>query len=167
MDENKTLDIVKKAILMEYRGRALYKAVARESENEGIKELFNTLAKEEENHIEVLERQFQSVNKGGAFDAGELMEMSSSETTKVLNDKIVKGISAAGYEAAGIAAALEFEKKAVEFYSQRAEQAGSDEEGKVFNWLAEWEKEHMGMLAELDRQLMESIWHDNNFWPLD
>ena len=33
-------------------------------------------------------------------------------------------------------------------------------------WLADWEKSHMTMLAELDKEIKEKIWYDNSFWPL-
>ena len=66
-----------------------------------------------------------------------------------------------------IAAALEFEKNAVEFYSKQSQEAGSKEERKLFQWLADWETDHMTMLAQIDKELMEDIWYDNNFWPLD
>jgi rubrerythrin len=85
----------------------------------------------------------------------------------VLAEKILKGVSGAGYEAAVIAAALEFEKNAVKYYSDRASSAESEEGRKLFSWLTEWEKGHMLMLAKLDNELKEKIWYDNQFWPLD
>lgn len=167
MSENKILDIIKKAILLEHRGRALYRTASSETGSEGVKELFDTLAEEEESHIETLNRQYKSVAKGGDFEVGDLRAIKESEDNDVLSGKIVKGISAAGYEAAVIAAALEFEKKAVDFYSKQAEGAGTENEKKLFQWLADWEKGHMAMLAQIDKDLMESIWYDNSFWPLD
>jgi len=167
MSENKVLDIIKKAILLEHRGRALYRSAAAETGSEGVKELFDTLAEEEENHIETLNRQYKSVARGGGFEVGDLRAIKESEDNDVLSGKIIKGISGAGYEAAVIAAALEFEKKAVDFYSKQSETAESGDEKKLFQWLADWEKGHMFMLAQIDKDLMESIWYDNSFWPLD
>jgi len=84
-----------------------------------------------------------------------------------LTREIVKSISGAGYEAAVISAALDFEKNAVKYYSEHAEAAESAEEKKLFSWLTDWEKNHMLMLARLDNELKEKIWYDNQFWPLD
>jgi len=81
--------------------------------------------------------------------------------------KIVESISGAGYEAAVIAAALEFEKNAVKFYSEHATSAESEQEQKLYHWLTEWEKNHMLMMAKLDNELKEKIWYDNKFWPMD
>jgi rubrerythrin len=167
MTETNTLDILKGAILLEHRGKALYESVVKSSESEGVKELFAMLSREEDKHIGVLTRQFSLISKGKSFDIAELEKEHASTHEAVITDKIVKNISAAGYEAAVIAAALEFEKKAVKYYSEYASGAESEDEKKLYNWLTEWEKNHMLMLARLDNELKEKIWYDNQFWPLD
>jgi rubrerythrin len=163
----KTLDILKGAILLEKRGKALYESVVKSSESEGVKELFAMLSREEDKHIGVLTKQFSRIAKGKSFDIAELEKDHASTHEAIVTDKIVKSISSAGYEAAVIAAALEFEKKAVKYYSEHASGAESEGEKKLYNWLAEWEKNHMLMLARLDNELKEKIWYDNQFWPLD
>lgn len=167
MAENKTLDIIKKAILLEHRGKALYESVTQKTQTEPVKELFEMLAKEEDKHIDILNKQFTLVSKGKDFDAGQLEEVEDVTAKTVLSQAIVKGISSAGYEAAVIAAALEFEKNAVKYYGDQETAASSPEEKKLFNWLVQWETEHMTMLAKIDDDLKEQIWYDNSFWPLD
>lgn len=167
MTETKTLDILKGAILLEHRGKALYDSVVKTSESEGVKELFNMLSREEDMHIGVLTKQFTRIAKGESFDIAEIEKEHASTHEAIITDEIVKSISAAGYEAAVIAAALEFEKKAVKYYSEHADAAESAEEKKLFTWLTEWEKNHMLMLARVDNELKEKIWYDNQFWPLD
>ena len=167
MGETKVLDIVKGAILLEHRGKALYESVVNTSESEGVKELFDTLSQEESRHIAVLEKQFSRVAKGESFDVADLEKEHAATHEAVMTREIVKSISGAGYEAAVISAALEFEKNAVKYYSEHAGTAESAEEKKLFTWLTDWEKSHMLMLARLDNELKEKIWYDNQFWPLD
>ncbi len=167
MGETKILDILKGAILLEHRGKALYDSVVNTSESEGVKELFDTLSKEESRHIGVLEKQFSQITKGESFDVAGLEKEHAATHEAVMTREIVKSISGAGYEAAVISAALEFEKNAVKYYSEHAETAESAEEKKLFTWLTDWEKNHMLMLARLDNELKEKIWYDNQFWPLD
>lgn len=167
MTETKTKDILKGAILLEHRGKALYESVVKTAGQEGVKELFATLSREEEKHIRVLEKQFSRVAKGGSFDLAGVEEDHTAISDSIVTREIVKSISGAGYEAAVIAAALEFEKNAVKFYSEHASSAENDEEKKLYQWLAEWEKSHMLMMARLDNELKEKIWYDNQFWPLD
>ncbi len=169
MQENKTLDIIKGAMLLEYRGKALYESAAQTTKVDAVKELFEFLVKEEETHIDILKDQFTRVHKKEGFDVEYTAQadLKAQSSSKILSDKIVNGISGAGYEAAVISAALEFEKNAVKYYSDHSAQAGSEEEKKLYDWLAEWEKGHMTMLAELDNEIKEQIWYDNQFWPLD
>jgi rubrerythrin len=167
MVENNMLDIIKKAILLEHRGKALYESVAQKTEVVPVKELFEMLMHEEEKHIDVLNKQFTLVANGKDFKTGELDKVEDITAKTVLSQGVVNGISAAGYEAAVIAAALEFEKNAVKYYGTQESEASSPEEKKLFNWLVRWETEHMTMLAKIDDDLKEQIWYDNSFWPLD
>jgi rubrerythrin len=167
MTENKLVDILKRAILLEHRGKALYESASAESAGDAVKELFSMLADEENTHIDVLTKQLKAVAGGGSFDPDLTLPSDEPAKNSVLSEDIVKEISGAGYEAAVISAALEFEKKAVDFYSKQAEVAQSDPEKKLFIWLTNWEKEHMAMLARIDKEVMENIWYDNSFWPLD
>ncbi len=167
MKEKKALDVVKNAILLEHKGKVLYESVVQTSKNEKVKGLFLLLAKEEEKHIDILNQHFKKTLKGEAFEVQELERENSSVSEKILSIDIVDTVFGAGYESAVISAALEFEKNAVKFYSEQASAASSDKEEKLYKWLADFEKEHMHMLARLDNEIKEQIWHDNRFWPMD
>ncbi len=167
MSEDKHLDILKGAILLEHRGKALYKSVAKSTEVEGVKELFKLLVREEDKHIKVLNKQFSRLSKGKSFDISDFGKDHASTQEAVMTEEIIKRVSGAGYEAAVISAALEFEKNAVKYYSEHAASAESESEKKLFSRLSDWEKNHMLMLARLDKELKEKIWFDNKFWPLD
>jgi rubrerythrin len=54
MSESKVVDIVKGAILLEYRGKALYDSVIQSTQSSVVKELFGFLSQEEAKHIELL-----------------------------------------------------------------------------------------------------------------
>ena len=164
---NKKLEIVKGAILLEHKGKALYESVTETSKVEGIKELFKMLVREEEKHIDILNKQYSRILKGENFDASDLELDDGTVTAAIMSDEVVKEVHGAGYEAAVISAALEFEKNAVNFYSKQAEEAEDQEEQKLYGWLVRWEKTHMMMLAKLDNEIKEQIWYDNQFWPLD
>jgi rubrerythrin len=167
MNENKTLDIIKGAILLEHRGKALYESVAQKTDVKAVKELFEMLVEEEKSHVDILNKQYALVSKGKPMNLSGLGDMKGTTIGSVLSEKIVKGISGAGYEAAVIAAALEFEKNAVKYYGAQEAEAKTDEEKKFYNWLVKWETGHMTMLAKIDNDIKEQIWYDNSFWPLD
>jgi rubrerythrin len=74
-------------------------------------------------------------------------------------------LSAADYEAAAISAAMSMEEKAIKLYSDRSAEAADPNEKALYQWLADWEKQHLHFLSAIDKELTEQIWHDNNFWP--
>jgi rubrerythrin len=164
---DKTLDIVKEAILLEHKGKALYESVTESTKIEGVQELFKMLVREEQKHIDLLTKQYSRILKGESPDASDLEQGDATVTATVISDDVVKEVHGAGYEAAVISAALEFEKNAVNFYSKQADAAETEGQQKLYRWLVRWEKTHLMMLAKLDDEIKERIWYDNQFWPLD
>ncbi|MFC2161785.1 ferritin family protein [Acidobacteriota bacterium] len=168
MNQLSRLDILKGALLLEYRGKALYESAVKTTEIPEVKALFSMLVNEEKKHIEVLRKHISQVNNQSIpADTSELEHLSPEKTDPVLSKDIVKNVHGAGYEAAVISAALDFEKNAVKYYSDQASQTEDQGETTLFKWLKNWEVGHMQMLADLDRELKEKIWNDNQFWPLD
>lgn len=165
MQNEKALDIIKGAILLERKGKAFYETTARNTKSEGVREVFDTMAAEEEKHIEILSRQYESLVREGKLSQIEYSDQPESISTQVLTKKIRDEISAASYEAAAISAAMAMEDNAVRFYSHRATTTPDSLEKELFNWLANWEKTHLQFLSDLDNELKESVWYDNRFWP--
>ena len=158
MDDDKTTDILKRAILLEKRGRAFYGKVAQQASTDAVKRFFETMAAEEENHIRILSEQFKAYQRNKQFNAG--------IASQVLSKEIKSEISAADYEAAAISAAMSMEESAIKLYSDRAAAATDPNEKALYNWLAKWEMQHLNFLADIDRELTQDIWFDQSFWPL-
>lgn len=165
--ENKSLEILKMAILLERRGKEFYNTVAGQTQNEQVKKIFTLMAKEEQLHLDQLSQQYKEYHNNGKFVA-QKHDISNDEETIanfVLNPEVRKTLSAASYEAAAINAAIDMENKAIEVYSQRAEEATDSNEKELYNWLANFERDHHKILHDLNKELMEEIWYDNSFWP--
>ncbi len=165
MAEAKTVDILKQAILGERRGAALYDQVAKHTKNPKMAEFFKGMAEEEKGHEALLAAQLKNATNGQPFTAAQMNDFGKKVTTAFINREIIAGINAAGFEAAAIASAINLEKNSVEFYGKRAEQATDDNEKKLYHWLCDWEKGHLDMLNDLDRDLTETIWDSNQFFP--
>jgi rubrerythrin len=162
--ENKSTEILKTAILMEKRGKAFYEKVAEQTESADVKKIFTMMAEEEQTHVEFLSKQFASYSKDKKFAKIEL-KFDAGVADAILSGDIKKQISAASFEAAAISAAIDMETKAIEVYSKQAAEATDPNEKELFSWLADWEKGHHKVLHELNEELKESIWYDNQFWP--
>jgi rubrerythrin len=166
MEKSNTLTILKHAFLMERKGKSLYEKAMEHAKDVSVKAFFKELADDEQEHMNVLEKQFKAYMAGGKFMAGGFENNARVESAPdILDESLKSRIQAAGFEATAITAAIGFEEKAVKLYAQRAEQATDPEEKKMYHWLSTWEKTHLKKLMALDADLTESVWHDNNFWP--
>lgn len=166
MAEQRALDILKNAILLETRGQAFYTNVAAQTDSAAVKEFFQMMAQEEANHIRVLGEQYRAVSETGRFQAPNFGEESAPDlASEVLNRELRDKISGAGYEAAAISAAISMEERAVKLYGDRATETGDAEEKKLYQWLADWERGHLNALLDMDRELTEKMWADQGFWP--
>ena len=161
-----SVDILKEAILLERRGKAFYTMAARQTQSEAARKIFEMMAAEEDEHIEFLSKQFAYYDKNRSFMKNhEVEDADESAVMQVLSEEIKKQISAAGFEAAAISAAMDFETRAVQVYSDRASSATDPNEKKMYQMLADWEKGHHFWLHKINEELKEQIWYDNNFWP--
>lgn len=165
--ENAVVEILKKAIIMEHRGKSLYETVAEKTSSPDVKKIFTLMAQEEQTHIEFLGKQFAFYKKNQKFDKPELPAAGDDEVfaNLILSESIKKDISGAGFEAAAISAAIDMETKSIEVYSERAQAATDPNEKELYLWLADWEKGHHKLLVNLNKELTEKVWYDNNFWP--
>jgi len=160
------VDILKEAILLERRGKAFYTTAARQTESEAARKIFEMMAAEEEEHINFLSRQFAYYEKNKAFlKVDDVADIDDTTVMEILSEKIKTQVNAAGYEAAAISAAIDFETRAIRIYSERAGSATDPNEKKMYQMLADWEKGHHFWLHKINDDLKEQVWYDNNFWP--
>ena len=160
------VDILKEAILMERKGKAFYTTVARQTQSEATKRIFEMIAAEEDEHIAYLSKQFAYYDKNKEFSSQDFgQNVDNSAVMEILTEDIKKQVNAASYEAAAISAAMDFETQSIKVYSDRAEAATDPHEKEMYQMLAEWEKGHHYWLHKIDEDLREQIWYDNNFWP--
>ncbi|MHC1708113.1 MAG: ferritin family protein [Bacteroidales bacterium] len=167
METKTPTDILKMAILMEKRGKAFYSQVAQQTQDEEARRIFTYMAEEEQMHVEFLSKQFSFYEKNHKFDTNEYATSGADESVvqSVLNDGMKSTITAASFEAAAISAAIDFESKAIEYYTKMADQATDSNEKQMFEWLADWERGHHKVLFQMNQELMEKVWNDNQFWP--
>jgi rubrerythrin len=159
------LNIIKQAIFLEIQGRAFYSKVAEQCGQEGLADIFRTMAKEEESHIEYLTNYSNAYKNNGAFPEQSNIGPGPELADTVLSEEIKKSISAASYEAAAVSAAIEMEKKAVALYQDRAKKTDSTSEKELYERLAKWELTHLDVLTDLNDSIVEAAWNENGFWP--
>lgn len=166
MPHDTMLDIIKGAILLERRGKSFYQTVAKQTTSKAVRDIFDMMAAEEAIHIEILQAQYDELLKKKSMTNMKLIDKPKSISVNILSEKIRQEISAAGFEAAAISAAISMEEKAVTYYEQCASESSDQTEKELYQWLSDWEKSHLKYLSDIDTELRESVWYDNNFWPL-
>lgn len=166
MKDSSAINVLKSAILLERKGKAFYSTIAKQTKSAAVRKIFTMMAEEEDEHIKFLSRQFASYSKNNEFVKNETADQ-EDDTAEIgiLTKEIKEQISAASFEAAAISAAIDFENRAIETYSNRAEAATDKNEKEMYQMLADWEKTHHHLLYRLSEDLKEDIWNDNNFWP--
>ncbi len=164
MKSEKTLDILKTAILLERKGKAFYTHVAKQATDPDVKEFFQIMADEEDEHIEFLTKQYESFTKNESFTKIDFKHTDHTDDD-ILTQKVKTKIQDASFEAAAISSAIDMENRAVKVYSERAETAETEEEREFYKWLADWESGHNKILHEIEKSLRERVWNDNSFWP--
>ena len=165
MKDNSVLDILKSAMLLEMRGHAFYSQVAKTVTNKEVQDFFKHMANEETMHTELLGRQYKSYQEKGHFQKDNHKD-ANSVVDHVLSEAAKKDIGSASFEAAAIASAIDFEKRAVDLYGNRAKVATDPVEKDLYMWLSRWEQTHLDDLVKLDQELREKVWNDNSFWPM-
>ena len=162
---DKAIEVLKTAILLERRGKAFYTQAARQTESKSAKKIFEMMAEEEDEHIDFLTKQFKNYHEHHEFLKTDPAPEEDDTVVEILSEKVKKEINAAGFEAAAISAAIDFENRAIDVYSARAAESTDPKEKEMYQMLADWEKGHHHLLHKLNEDLKEEIWNDNNFWP--
>ena len=166
MQENRAIEILKSAMLLEMRGKAFYRTAATQASSPAIKQFFEIMAEEEDHHVSILSDQYKTYKDSGKFKEADFGgKDSGSLAAEILNAALKEKIQSAGFESAAIQAAMAMEERAIKLYAERAGETQDPEERKLYQWLSDWENDHLKMLMDMDRELTEKIWHDNQFWP--
>ena len=106
MSEDRTVEILKNAILLEKRGNAFYQKVAEQASGKAVKAFFEMMADEEVKHVKILSDQYKAYQQNQQFDPGHYNQKhGEAMTSKVITAEFKKEVSAADYEAAAISAA--------------------------------------------------------------
>jgi len=165
MEKSNALNILKNAFLMERMGKSLYEKARDTASDQEVKDFFQDLANDEQQHMDILEKQFKSLMNSDKFMAGGYKDSGSVTAPDILNDTLKGKIKASAFEATAITAAIEVEKKAVDLYAKRAEETDDPKEKAMYKWLSTWETTHLKKLIALEEAFREEIWNDNSFWP--
>jgi rubrerythrin len=158
------LEAIKTAIITELRGYEIYLAAAERAKDAAARMMFQQLAEDEKHHKLFLERNFRSILERGEWEVPATpANLSPLDDSKIVNEKVMSQIKGGAFETAVVAAGVELERSAIEFYKKAAAECEDEESAKVFGFLANWEADHLRSLSALEAQLSEQYFADQGF----
>jgi rubrerythrin len=169
-DIGKAIGALKMAIRVEQNGYRFYRRAAEETDDPKGKQLFNSLAEDEEAHESILKSRLKALERDGEWkDVGAEEWPGESPFTGedpiFSRERIEKGVEDYTSELSALRMAYLIEKNAFEFYTKAARET-EDPVGKaMYQDLADWEKNHQSVLETEYRFLADQFKLDMGFAP--
>jgi rubrerythrin len=144
------LTVLREAVRNELDGKAMYLQAAERTRDELGKSMFRSFAKEEDQHVHVLQVQYAEVNESGEWIDVEAAREEPRDPKLVLflqEERKVKELVPEGTsDLEALEMAMEFEQQAVRMYQQAATDADDPVAESFYRELAEWEGTHYEIL---------------------
>ena len=152
--------ILKTAIEVEINGLNTFNKFADQTQDEDGKRMFKRLADDEKEHKAILEKQLRNLSEGGSWQSIQIPPSRVEKLIPALREKQkrTKGESGMG-ELDALNTALDLERKAAQFFRDKAKEVDNPEAKETFLRLAEWEDAHFELIqAELDNIKNTGLW---------
>lgn len=156
---------LRQAMLNEVEGAQFYKISAEKFGNTSTRDIFLSLAEEEEKHYQYLKdlsEKLMNVKEDMGFDPKSLEEEIPSP--KIYNwEKADPSILSIAVSVFSIA--MNMEKDSIAFYEKARENATSEEAKELFDILIKWEGVHLEQFTNQYNIYQQEWWNDQNFAP--
>jgi rubrerythrin len=149
-DTTAALSVLRQAVRNELDGQSMYLQAAEGTQDELGKSMFQSFAKEEEQHVHILQAQYAEVSESGGWIDLEAAQKERRDPKLVLfpqEEREVEELVPAGTsDLEALKIAMDFEKRAVAMYEQAADDTDDAVAQGFFHELAEWEGTHYRIL---------------------
>lgn len=149
------------ALDTEKKGYRFYMVAANSSKDPKGREVFEHLAKDEVEHMGVIATIFESLTNSEPWMTYEeaVEKYGKTPAEKIIFPDVPEEPQENFNDIKALEEALEFEKKAVQFYSKQAQECEEERARAFYNSLIEIEKGHVQIIqAELDSLMGAGIW---------
>lgn len=168
-NKGQLLEVVKSAIRVENDGYQFYRLAEEKTKDAKGKEVFASLAKDETNHMEILKSLYQSIKEKGKFKFDEVKDMkhilATTSESPIFSKEFKQRLSQAHFEMTALSIGILLEKDSIEFYKKSAQEIEDRDVKMLFNYLADWEGEHLRALVDQQKFLQEDYWSEARFYP--
>jgi rubrerythrin len=161
------LDILRKAYQIEVDGYTFYSMTADRADKPAVQELFGKLAQDEVQHQAFLRSVLKNYHDKGieAFSLGIVLPDFRVFSEKVFTDRFREQAEGAAFEMAALSVGMTLEKNAVAYFSGAVRNASEPEVRQFYQFLADWEQQHLNALSSLSETIREDFWEKSGFSP--
>ena len=149
-DTAAALLVLREAVRNELDGKAMYVQAAERTQSELGRTMFRSFAKEEEQHVHVLQVQYAEVNESGGWIDVEAARAEPRDPKLVLfpqEERRVRELVPEGTsDLEALKLAMDFEQRAARMYEQAATDADNPVAQPFYRELAKWEGTHYQIL---------------------
>jgi rubrerythrin len=155
------------AMKAERDGSSFYMMAANSTSDPKGRQVLETLAKEELDHLQFLKEHYDSLIKTGKLSATAKLHnrLELSGTSPLFSDSFRKRITDAHYEMSALSIGIQLEHDAMTFYRSQSDQATEPVAKAFFAELASWEQGHYQALLKQHEELKDDYWSEAGFSP--
>ncbi|HPC82516.1 MAG TPA: ferritin family protein [Thermoanaerobaculaceae bacterium] len=160
------LEILRKAYQIEVDGHTFYAMTAARAQKPAVQELFEKLASDEVQHQAFLRDVAKGYDEKGlaAFRTGRASDWSAISDA-VFSGRFREQAAGAEFELATLSIGMTLENNAIAYFTGAAAQATEKEVQEFYQFLADWEKQHLEALRNLYNAVRQDFWGEGRFSP--
>lgn len=160
-------EILRKAYQIEVDGYTFYSMTAERASKPAVQELFDKLARDEVQHKAYLQSVIGSYEEKGvaAFRLPHRDPDLKAFTSTIFTDEFKKQAHGADFELGVLSIGMTLETNAIQYFSGAAERTTEGEVREFYEFLADWEKEHLEALQRLYNGVRQDFWAEGGFSP--
>jgi rubrerythrin len=166
--DEQIFDILRKAYQIEVDGYTFYSMTAERATKPAVEELFAKLAQDEIQHQaflrEILGRYEQKRTAAFAVPT-RIPESMQAFSDKVFTARFREQAEGAAFEMAALSVGMTLEKNAIAHFSGAARTTGVEEVRTFYQFLADWEQQHLDALQSLHETVRGDFWDRSAFTP--
>jgi rubrerythrin len=167
MKRDDVLDILRKAYQIEVDGYTFYSMTADRADKPAVQELFGKLAQDEVQHQAFLR---QVANHYDAEGVAAFTQTGKAPDFRAFSDKVFTSrfreqAEGAAFELAAVSVGMTLEQNAVAYFGAAAKNASEDEVRRFYQYLADWEQQHLDALQALHESVRSDFWEKSGFSP--
>ena len=160
-------EILKKAYQIEVDGYTFYSMAAERASKPAVQELFDKLARDEVQHKAYLQSVIGSYEEKGlaAFSVPHRDPDLKAFTGTIFTEEFKKQAHGADFELGVLSIGMTLETNAIQYFSGAAQRTSEQDVKDFYQFLADWEQEHLEALQMLYNGVREDFWADGGFSP--